>query len=225
MPEAAAFEAWDPVRLEQQLTDQLFQTVSANIDAGLAAREPSVIDWCVTAGYARGNVLPLYYLTHNALRYSKGRVPSVSDVRAGAQFAALLLLRVAQDVVTCKTYLARTDRDAMYTAFSTVVKHWLLRWRAGVLPAPAEVADALNAYVTRPSYELPPATWATCFELPVWGWSWYWGTPSAENKLSLEQVRELVPKTRAAVATDFLAALRAAESWPAFLSLDFTKIK
>ena len=221
---AMAFAAWDPVLLEQRMQGQLFATVDANVQAGIAAREPSVVDWCILTGFQQGHVLALYHLTHNALRFSRGRVPSVADVRLGAQFAALLLLRVAQDVTACKKFLARTDRDAIYRAFAGMVSHWLTRWRVGVLPTPGDVADALSAWLVRPGVTLPSPVWATCFELPYMGWCWDWGTPTAENKVALD-IAEGVSQTRADVAKDFLAALRKADTWPTFLAQDFTKNK
>ena len=219
----AAFAPWDPKHLSTLLTDQAFATVDGIIQQGFNAREPSVVEWCYVAGYQQGNVVALYHLTHNSLRFSRGRVPLLADLRAAATYACLLLLRVAQDVVTCKTYLARTDRDGIYRAFAGMVTHWLTRWRVGVLPTPAETADALFTWIEARGSNMPSPAWATCFELPLWGWSWDWSCTTAENKLSLEQIKDLVPNTRKTVADEFVTQLRSAVDWSSFLSLDFSK--
>ena len=218
----ATFAAWDPLQLDTQLREQAFSAIDASIQAGLAAREPAVVDWCLVAGLQRGHVLPLYHLAHNALRFSNGRVPSVRDVHTGTHVAALLLLRVAQDVVTRTTFLAQPDKGMIYVAFRKMVAHWLLRWRAAVLPSPAAIADTLAAWLQAHGTALPSPVWTTCFEQPLWGCVWAWGTPSPENIASLDVVTELVVKTRADVAATVLAALRAVADWPTFLSMDFT---
>ena len=209
--------AWNPALPAEALEIEEYERVAAILQANYAAREPRVVNWSIDLGYRKGHVVVLYYLSHNLLRYSKGRVPTVEDLNFGVRCTALLMLRVAQDVMCCKLDLAKADREQVYPAFAQDAKKWLTaRWPADVLATPAAIADELDHWLaSNTDMELPLPTWATCFQLGFLGF--YWQKPSAHDVTSFKRCTNIAA-TRASVAVHVLKLLRTTPTWEAFLS-------
>ena len=209
---------WDPSAPADALVAEDYERVAAVLQAFYAAREPRVVNWSIDLGYRRGHVPVLYFLTYNLLRYSKGRVPTVEDLKFGVRCAALLLLRVAQDVMCCKLALAKADREGVYPAFVVDVRRWLTgRWSAEVLPTPAAVAEELDQWLAaNTDVELPLPTWATCFQAGFLGF--YWNKPSLHDITSFKRCTNIAA-TRASVAVHVLSALRTSATWADFLAV------
>lgn len=214
---------WSGTAATAALEDQDFEAVDVAVCAAIdTKRDPRCVNWCIEYGYRRGHAPVLFYLTKNALRYGKGRVPSCEDVAFGVKCAFLLLLRTAQDVTSCRVDLAKSDRDFIYEAIVSYVKQWVLRWHPSTLPGTQEVEVELRKWLTRPEFSfqgLPLPTWATCFSSRVFGLSW--GKPEAHDTASFKR-SETVVATREIVTGIFLNTLHESATLEEFLLRDIS---
>ena len=184
-------------------------------------RDPRAMNWCVEFGFRRGHVPVLFLLAHNQLRYGKGRVPTVEDVEFGFLVACILLLRVAQDVQSCKVDMASLNCPETYTHILSFVTHWTLRWSFEVLPLTTAIADRLETWYQERRLTLPLPVWATCFSK----WLYYqinWSKADPAHVSAYKRCATVVD-TRDGVAAVFLARLRASPSWQDFFKTDITK--
>ncbi len=211
-PEASSLDALLESNDFGLLTDALNKSLQD-------CRDPRAVNWCVEHGYRRGHVPVLFVLAHNQLRFGKGRVPTVEDVEFGFQVSCILLLRVAQDVQSCKLDMANLSRADTYMCVLSYVSHWALRWNADVVPSTASVADAVELWYRGRRGDLPLPTWATCFS--KWLFSIYWGKPDDAHVAAFRRCAT-VTDTRDAVAVSFVARLRTSSSWHDFLKTDMT---
>jgi hypothetical protein len=206
---------WKPEHLAGLLHDQDYDALVTALQAYYDARDPRVVNWSIEFGYRQGHVPVLHLLAHNFLRYSKGRVPTIEDLAFGTRCALLLLLRVFQDVASCKLDLAKADRDGVYPAFLSSVQLWLLnRWTDDVLPSPAEVAVELETWLQK-TKSLPLPTWASCFSSGFMG-GMYWAKPSSHDVTSFKRCTN-VAHTQAAAAAQFIDSLKTSGNWHVFL--------
>ena len=209
--------AWDPCLPAEALENEKYERVAAILQTNYAAREPGVVNWSIEQGYHKGHVVVLYYLAHNLLRYSKDRVPTVEDLNFGVQCTALLMLRVAQDVMCCKLDVDKADREEVYAAFAQDAKIWLTaRWPADILATPAEIGDELDKWLAaNADMDLPLPTWATC--LKVGFVEIYWKNPTALDVTFFKTCTNIAA-IRASVAVHVLKLLRTTHTWEAFFS-------
>ena len=187
-------------------------------------RDPRVVNWCVEWGYRKGHVPVLYHLARNLLRFSNGRVPSLEDLEFGIRCALLLLVRTAQDVISCRMDLAKADLDFIYEAMKDMVRHWVMRWNPDRYVTVARIRDDLDAWFkTVPIETLPLPSWATSFQC---SWSYiplvskctmYWVNPVAHDVKAFQR-STTVPATRSSVVREFLNVLAKHESWSAFFA-------
>ena len=191
--------------------------MAAILQANYAAREPRVVKWSIEQGYCKGHVVVLYYLAHNLLRYSKGRVHTVEDLNFGVRCTALLMLRAAQDVMCCKLGEVKADREQVYAAFAEDAKKWLTaRWPVDVLATPAAVGDELDKWLAaNADMDLPLPTWASCLEVGFL--EIYWKKPSAHDVTFFKRCTNIAA-IRASVAVHVVKLLRTTPSWEAFFS-------
>lgn len=132
-------------------------------------REPAAVDWCLEAGVERGEIIPLYKLVRNAVKWAHGgRVPTTAELFFGVLTALMLLVRVAQDVQACVTDLGRPELAWVYGAFLNKVRMWLSAWPATALPSVHKVTSDLVAWCTQSSdNEMPSPAWVTAFTRPT----------------------------------------------------------
>jgi hypothetical protein len=210
---------WSGTSATAALEAQDFEGVAAAVCSAIdTKRDPRSVNWCIEFGYRRGHVPVLFYLTKNALRYGKGRVPSCEDVAFGVKCALLLLLRTAQDVISCRVDLAKSDRDFIYEAMVSYVRQWVLRWHPSTLPGTRDLEIKLRKWLSRPEFsfqELPLPTWATCFNSRVFGLSW--GKPEPHDTASFKR-SETIVSTRDMVTQIFLTTLHESATLDEFLA-------
>jgi len=212
-------QCWDGTTLATSLHEENYQAVMDVLDDAInVKRDPRAINWSIEYGYRRGHVPVLWHLSRNFLRFSNGRVPSCEDLAFGVRCAVLMLLRVAQDVVSCKVDLAKADRDFVYTALATEVSKWVLRWDNNTLPTRMDIAAELARWIVAVDV-LPLPTWATSFASGFLKWKWT--QPTATDTASFRRCAKLA-ETRLVVADKFIALLRDSPSWAAFLRVDVT---
>ena len=217
---APAASTWKPEVVEELMLKESFAEVACALEDALTVRRnPQAVNWCVEWGYRRGHVLPLWFLTWNQLRFSLGRVPSVEDLEFGVRCAALLLLRGAQDCVSCRLDMAKCDRVFILNKLALNVHTWLSKWvmaAPSALPTGSAIAVLLTAWLEcHKSGSLPLPTWATSLfptnmlSAIVWNErTAFWRAPDAHDVASFQRSLTVVD-TRAKVAAAFLAELAA----------------
>ena len=184
-----------------------------------AARAAAVSDVAKHLGF-RGRHLPLlYWVARNENRRTHGRLADLTTVRFGVVAAAWMLCRVAQDVQACADNLALTNLGGIYPHFrDTYAQKWVLRWAPHERPSPAAVAEELGRMLGGGGSSFPSPGWAINFSwgrasLTNWEQVPRWGDPTAEQRATLHRIRDKVAETQAAVGSQFLAHLRAHDTW------------
>ena len=221
-PDISSPSTWDSVALSTMLSEERYPDLMANVQCQLDTfREPRMVDWLEKYGYQQGHVPALFAFTQNLMRYSKSRVPSVEDVQFGIGCCTILLLRVAQDVASCRLDMAKSDRDHVYAAFAAKVKHWILRWNCEILPHPGDVKTQVEHWlemITSNGFDLPLPTWATSFTTGILG-TFYWNVPTSHDVVAFKRCTNVVA-TRRMVTAQFIEVLEKAQTWEDFLAFN-----
>jgi len=209
---------WSATAAVEQLEAENFDVaVNSVVTAISYERDPRAINWCTEYGYRRGHVPILFNLTWNALRFSKGSVPNMESLTFGIRCAVILLLRTAQDVVSCKLDLAKSGVDYIYTDILRSVRHWVLRWNEDVLPSTAQMHEEISVWLESRAEPLPLPVWATCYYSNMF--SRTWGQPKEHDTVAFRR-SETVNATRTAVADKFMSELQRAADLVTFFKID-----
>lgn len=208
-------------KVTQQLQDSDFEDVAATLTMYIdVRRDPLAINWCTKYGFRHGHVLPLYMLVRNVLKWSKGSVPSTRELELSLQNALILLIRVAQDVTSCRRDLAKRDLEFIYSAFRDKLHLWMASWGHITLPPVSQIMDKVDKWFAHTPLPLP--TWATCFQKswPI-GDTFYWNTPTKDDISAFSRC-QTVDKTRASVYTAFKTRIESFDKWNDVFSIDKT---
>ena len=209
---------WSDAGVVEQLDAENFDVVVNSIATAITyGRDPRIVNWCTEYGYRRGHVPVLFNLTWNALRFSKGSVPNMESLTFGIKCAVILLLRTAQDVVSCKLDLAKSNVDYIYADILQSVRHWVLRWNEDVLPSTEQMHAEIAAWLASRADPLPLPVWATCYYSNMF--SRVWGQPKEHDTVAFRR-SETVNATRTAVADKFMSELQRAADLNTFFKID-----
>jgi hypothetical protein len=215
---------WDPASMTELLGSTRFTELSARLLVALdVARNPLAVNWCLDAGVRHGHVCVLYLVTRNVLKHGCGRVPSCDDVTAGMTCALLLLLRVAQDVHACHVDMAKHGLGYVYVSIRDKVWGWVARLNTASLPSITDVLARIDPWIATTATTLPSPVWATAFRVSTFGATFRWGNPIDGDTLAFQRCKTL-QATRAAVANNFTAYVRAQHAWSTVFKADLIEL-
>lgn len=221
----AVLLGWDEAALAAQLAAHQYGEVMATVTTFMETRrDPRAVDWAIRTGYKEHCVPVLYKLVRNFLKWQdRGRVQSIQDMNFGLRAAVVLLIRVAQDVESCRMDLAKHDLGSIYTAFRSKIWSWLKVYEPALLPSRVKVLHDVEVW-SRGATQLPSPVWATAFTVSRVSFATFtWGTPTAVDISAFERSMT-VQATRMAVCESFIAFAKRQTCWSALFTAELSDI-